>query len=643
MKFEKMLSPGKIGSLELRNRLIVPAMETEYTDAGKFNKRIMDYWIERAKGGWALLTVEVAAVSRNGKGFPDTLTLYDDDCIPMYKKLTDEVHKHGSKMSIQLHHAGRQTISSFIDGLKVVAPSPIANPLYGEVPKELTTDEVYQIIEDYGDAAVRAKKSGFDAVEIHSGHGYLPIQFLSSNVNKRTDEFGGDLEARAKFAVEIIKNIKKKNGSDYPVIIRISGEEHLEDGITIEETKLFAPLLEEAGVDAINVSNGAAVTGYYIAGPMALKPGYNVYAAEAVKSVVKIPVIAVGKLNEPYLIESVLQNDRADFVAIGRGSIADPYFPQKISAGLFEEITPCISCNQKCLPVPGVVSDVGMSCLANPFAGREHKMKIESAVKKKNIVVIGAGPAGLEFASIASQRGHHITVYEKGSFPGGQFALASIPPTKQPIAKLLKHLMYMGQKNGVKYKFNTEDPLDEIISGRPDAVVLATGSVPLVLDIKGIDNDSVVTAVDILAGKTMAGKKVVVLGGGSVGVETADFLAENQHDVTVLEMRDDVAIDEPAYAKVFLMQRLAKYGVKLITNATVTGITENGVIYDKNNSTNTINGIDTIVLAFGVKSYNPFVDSISKESFEVHSIGDAAKCGDAVDAILSGAELAVKI
>ncbi len=643
MKYSKTFSKCKIGSLELRNRLIVPAMETEYSQDGTINQRIFDYWIERAKGGWALLTVEVAAISENGKGFPHSLTLFDDACIPMYKKLTDEVHKYGAKMSIQLHHAGRQTLSAFIGGQQLVAPSAIAHPMYGEVPKALTTEECWEIINDYGDAALVAKKSGFDAVEIHGGHGYMPVQFLSANTNKRVDEFGGNLENRAKFTIELIKNIKQKCGEDYPTIIRISGDERLEDGLTIEDNMIVAPLYKKAGIDAFNISTGAALTGQYIAGCMALKPGYNVGAAEAIKSVVSVPVMAVCKLNEPYLIENVLENEKADFVCIGRGSIADPYFPNKMAEEKTDEITPCISCCQKCLPVPGQPNELGMSCLANPFVGRENELKIIPATNKKNIMVIGGGPAGLEFAVVAAQRGHKVTVYEKNDSVGGQFALAAIPPTKQPIANLLKHYWNMGKKYGVTYELGVDVTSEMITQASPDAVVLATGSVPLMPKIEGINGQNVVTALDLLAGRVVAGNKVIILGGGSVGAETADFLAENSRSVTLIEMRDDVAIDEAPYTKIFLMERLAKYGVDIHTGATVSSIQMDGITYMKNEQEHNLTGFDTIVLAFGVRSDNTLEESLKSSSVEVHKIGDAIRGRTAVEAILEGATLGVSI
>ena len=641
MKYECIFKPGKIGAMELKNRLIVPAMETEYSQDGTINQRITDYWLARANGGWALLTMEVAAVSPEGKGFPNSLTLYDDACIPMYRKLTDAVHQAGSKMAIQLHHAGRQTLSFFIGGQQIVAPSAIAHPMYGEVPRELTTEECWRIINDYGDAALRAKKAGFDTVEVHAGHGYLPVQFMSPSLNRRVDEFGGDLEGRTKFAVEIIKNIKAKCGADYPVMIRISGEEHLEDGLTIEDTVLIAKMLEAAGADALNISNGAALSGQYIAGCMALRSGFNLSNAAAVKQAVKIPVIAVGKLNEPYIMNDALVSGQADFIAIGRGAIAEPCLPNKLAEDRFDEITPCISCCQKCLPVPGVPNEIGMSCLANPFVGREKEMEIREAEVKKYILVAGAGPAGLEFASIAAQRGHKVTVYEKGSI-GGQFALAAVPPTKQPIARLLKHYYAMCRKNGVQFVFE-ELTKDIILEKKPDAVVVATGGKSLVPRIEGVDGKNVVTAHDILAGKAVSGQRAIVIGGGSVGVETADFLAEAMRSVTVVEMRDAVAIDEPGYPKIFLMERLAKYGVNQITGAKVTRITADGIVYEQDSQEHNLNGFDTIVLALGVRTNNTLSAEIADLGIENYAIGDAGKTGDAVDAILAGAKLGVTI
>ena len=641
MKYESIFKPGKIGTMELKNRLVVPAMETEYSKDGTINERITDYWLMRAKGGWGLLTVEVAAVSPEGKGFPNSLTLFDDECIPMYRKLTDEVHKYGAKMAIQLHHAGRQTISAFIGGERIVAPSAIAHPMYGEVPRELTTEECWRIISDYGDAAVRAKKAGFDTVEVHAGHGYLPVQFMSPNVNRRVDEFGGDLEGRTKFAVEIIKNIKEKCGADYPVMMRISGEEHLDDGLTIEDNMLIAQMLEEAGVDALNISNGAALSGQYIAGCMALRSGFNLSNAAAIKSVVNIPVIAVGKLNEPYIMNDALVKGEADFIAIGRGSIADPNMPKKLAEDLFDEITPCISCCQKCLPIPGVPNEFGMSCLANPFCGREKEMAICEAEVKKSIMVAGAGPAGLMFASVAAQRGHKVTVYEK-EFIGGQFALGAVPPTKQPISKLIKHYYSMCKKNGVEFIFE-EVTTDLIKEKKPDAVVVATGGKPVVPRIEGVEGPNVVTAHDILAGKAVSGQRAIVIGGGSVGVETADFLAENMRSVAVVEMRDGVALDEAPYPRIFLMERLTKYGVNLITGATVTKINPDGLTYKNGDEEYSINGFDTIILAIGVRSDNNLSSKIEELGIETYAIGDADKAGNAVDAIFAAAKLGVTI
>jgi 2,4-dienoyl-CoA reductase-like NADH-dependent reductase (Old Yellow Enzyme family)/thioredoxin reductase len=641
MKYESIFKPGKIGTMELKNRLIVPAMETEYSQDGTINQRITDYWLARARGGWALLTMEVAAVSPEGKGFPNSLTLFNDSCIPMYRKLTDEVHKADAKIAIQLHHAGRQTISAFIGGERIVAPSAIAHPLYGEVPRELTTEECWRIISDYGDAAVRAKKAGFDTVEVHAGHGYLPVQFMSPNVNRRVDEFGGDLEGRTKFAVEIIKNIKEKCGADYPVMIRISSEEHLDDGLTLEDNIFIAQMLEEAGADALNISNGAALSAQYISGCMALRSGYNLGNSAAIRRAVEIPVIAVGKLNEPYIMNDTLAKGDVDFIAVGRGSIADPGMPNKLAEGRIDEITPCISCNQKCLPVPGVPNELGMSCLANPFVGREKEMVIREAEVGRNILVAGAGPAGLEFASVAAQRGHSVIVYEKESI-GGQFALAAVPPTKQIIARLIKHYYAMCKKNGVEFVFDTLTK-DTIKEKKPDVVVVATGGKSLVPKIEGVDGANVVTAHDILAGKAVSGQRALVIGGGSVGVETADFLAENQRSVTVVEMRDEVAIDEPDYSKIFLMERLRKYGVDLLTGSTVTRITSDGIVYNKDNKGHSLNGFDTIVLALGVRTYNTLSAEIEEMGIETYVIGDAEKAGDAVDAILAGAKLGIAI
>ncbi|PNR89698.1 NADH:flavin oxidoreductase [Petrotoga sp. HWH.PT.55.6.1] len=644
MKYPVLFSPIKIGTMEVRNRYVVPPMATGLARAdGSPTEGHVAYWAARAKGGYGLLIVEAAAIDPLGKGSPwDEPGIWDDKFIPAWKKVTEEVHKYGAKIAIQLHHAGRQTTHDKIGG-QPVAPSPIPCPVEREMPRELTTEEVYDLIEKFGDAARRARDAGFDAVEVHGAHGYLIAQFMSPYSNKRVDEFGGDFMGRMKFPVEIVKNIRRKVGNGYPIIFRLSGDERVPGGRDINDSRLVARVMEEAGVDAIHVSAGVYASTQYIIAPAAVPPGFNVYASEEIKKVVNIPVIAVGRINDPLMAEDILEDGKADLVALGRESLADPELPNKVAAGLTEEISPCIGCMQACAGYLFDPTKSNISCLVNPFTGREGELKVEKAEKSKNVMVVGGGPGGLEAAWVAAKRGHKVTLYEKENVLGGQYRIGAIPPTKQDILKAIRYYITMGKKYEVEYKTGVEVTEDLIMKENPDVVILATGGVPLVPNIKGIDNPKFAKAVDILEGKKEAGMNVLIVGGGMVGVETADFLGEHYHNVTIVEMLPEIARDEQAAVKFFLMERLNKYGVKAITNATVKEFLDDGVVYEKGGKEEKLTGFDTIVLSMGAKAYNPLEEKIKGKVSEVYVIGDAVEPRKTLEAIEEAARVAVKI
>lgn len=644
MKFPVLMSPIKVGSMELKNRFVIPPMGTKFGNSDStVSQQLIDYWKLRAQGGYGLLILEVAAIDPLGKAIPGQLGLWDDKFIPGLKQLVDEVHKHGDvKMAVQLHHAGRQTMSAVI-GAQPVAPSPIPCPVDKEMPRELATEEVYDLIEKFGDAAKRAKEIGFDAVEVHGAHGYLVAQFMSAYSNKRSDEFGGDFNSRMKFPVEIVKNIRRKVGNGLPILFRISGDEDMPEARTITESRMAARVLESVGVDAIHVSRCVYGSVPGAIAPAAVPAGFNVYAAEEIKKSVSIPVIAVGRINDPLLAEDILETGKADLVALGRESLTDPELPNKVAAGQLEEIAPCISCMQACSGYLFDPTKPYISCLVNPFTGREGELKVEKTDNPKKVMVIGGGPGGLEAAWIVAKRGHKVTLYEKEKKLGGQYRIGAIPPTKQEIIKALKYYETMGKKYGVDYKLETEATEEIVAAENPDVVILATGGVPLVPDIKGIENPKFVKAIDLLDGKKEVGQNVLVVGGGMVGSETADYLGEHLHNVTIIEMLPEIAIDEQDDVKYYLLERLKKWGVKAITNATVKEFLDDGVIYDKDGKDERITGFDSIVLAMGAKAYNPLEEKIKGKVLEIYVIGDAVKARKALEAIEEAARIAVKI
>jgi len=639
--FSNVLSKGKIGSVKLENRFVMPAMGSNHgTDDGRVGQKIIDYYVARAKGGFGLIITEFTCVDLPGKALPGQLLITSDDYIEGFKKLTDAVHETKSKIFLQIQHSGRQT-NSYFTGMQPVAPSAIPCPVNKEIPRALTTEEVYEIIEKFGDAAVRAKKSGFDGVEIHGAHGYLPAQFLSGYSNKRTDEFGGDLVNRARFSTEIIKNIKQKCGDDFPVIFRISGEEKVHGGREIEEAVAIAKLLEAAGADAIHVSLGVYASMPWMVPPANVKAGFNIWAAAAVKKSVNVPVIAVGRINDPLLAETIIENEAADYVALGRAAIADPEFPNKVKENRINEISPCIGCLTRCNGEPGCdPNDKGVSCMVNPFTGHESTWVLKPAENAKKVVIVGGGPGGLECAWLSAKRGHEVILLEKSNRLGGQMIPAAVPPNKHEISRAIGYYITMCKKYGVDIRLNTEATVESVMTLEPDVVVLATGGVPL--DCPVPTEKPVVNAIDVLDGKAFLGDNVLIVGGGMVGLETAEHVISQNRRATIIEMQAQVGSDLNPNIKYFLLKTLQEAGVEILTDTRVENITERTVACVNLQGAIDLEGFDTIVMAIGSVSYNPFYEDL-KDKVEVHVIGDAKQVRKAIHAIEEGARLALEI
>lgn len=643
MDFKVLFSPIKIGQLEVNNRFVVPPMGTNFANPdGTVSQEFIDYWEARAKGGFGLLIVEVTAVDPLGKAIPYQPGLWEDKFIPGFKKLSDTVHRHGAKIAVQLHHAGRQTSRDII-GAQPVAPSPVPCPVSKDMPRELSSGEVYELIEKFGDAALRAKEAGMDAIEIHGAHGYLIAQFMSGHSNKRVDEFGGTFHNRMKFPVEIIKNIRRKVGGNYPLIFRFSGDEKISDGRTIDESRAVARVVAEAGVDALHVSVGVYGSMQYIIPPADIPPGFLLSQAAEIKKAVSIPIIAVGRINDPVLAKDAIETRKADLLAWGRQSLADPDTPNKIAAGLVEDISPCIACNQGCVGYIFNPNKIKATCLVNPFCGREGKMKIEPAAKKKKVVIIGGGPGGLEAAWVAAACGHQVVLFEKEQALGGQFRVGSIAPGKQNIAKAITFYRHMGDKYGVDFRMGVEANASIILNEKPDAVIIATGAKPTIPEIKGVGNSRIVTATEILLGQKHVGIKVLIIGGGMVGSETADLLGHHGHEVTLIDMLPEIAQDVQESVRYFLFKRLKEQNLTIHTNTKVKEFLEDGIRAEKDGKELELTGFDTIVLAIGATPINNLRFELEGKVPEIHIIGDAVECRKAIDAIEEGAGVATKI
>lgn len=648
MSYKMLFTPIKIGSMEVRNRMVVPAMGTNLAEHnGEASDTLIKYYAERARGGFGLIITECTAISIEGKSLINECGIWDDSFIPSYQKLTAAVHAEGGKIAVQLRHTGRETEPHYTDGREIVSSSQIPCPACQSMPRPLTTEEVYKMVETYGDAARRGQKMGYDAVELHCSHGYLIAQFLSGHANKRTDEFGGMLYARMRFLKLILRDIREKCGNDYPIIIRISGSEMILGGLSIHEVKAVCQMCEEEGAAAINVSMATYGTQHLCVGSSYLDPGYQTDMAAAVKRSVNIPVITVGRYTDPEIAEAVLRDGSADMVAFGRQSIADPHFPNKLLAHEEDRIIPCISCGQGC--IMHMFTDEPISCVMNPKNGTEEEYISNKAETPKHVLVVGGGPGGLEAAWVLAARGHKVDLVEKEDYLGGWFLPASYPPGKTVIGRAIAYMIRQCKRYEVNISLSHEITAEQIRILAPDAVILATGSTNLVPKIPGLDSDKVLEPCDVLLGKAVTGHKVLIAGGGLIGAETADFLAEQRRDVTIIEMKPDFVMDLDPYAKPMLMNALKEHGVRLLANCAIQEFLPDGdgVVYknveDEAGPLQTLRGFDSIVLALGHKSRNPFEEAIRDVVKEVYVVGDAKKVGFVEAAIHGAIEIAMKI
>ena len=641
----KLFTPAKIGTCEIPNRLIVPAMVMNLcTEDGMITERYIRYIEEKAKGGWGMVITEDYAVNENAKGYKFIPGLYNDEQIEGNKKLTETIHQYDTKLFCQMYHPGRQSKHDVNGNVQPVAPSAIKDPFCMDLPREMTREEIHQIVRDFGSTARRAKEAGFDGIEIHAAHGYLISSFLSPFTNKRVDEYGGCFENRTRILDEIYAEIRENVGKDFPVQVRISANEYLLGGRTEADTYELVRHLDELGVDAIHVSNGmyASPVIRQIIAPMYTEHAFNMDTAEQVKKLVSCPVIVTNRINDPKMADTILAMGKADFIGMGRGSLADPHLPNKAKEGKFENIRYCIGCLQGC--EAGLLAGTCATCLVNPRVAREYENPMEKVSDPKKVMVIGGGPAGLIAAETAALVGHDVTVYEAGEYLGGQFRSAAFPPGKGELSTFTSSMRKSLEDLSVPVKLGCTVTEELIASEKPDAVIIATGAKPLMPPIAGIDGANVVAAEDVLLGKVdVQPGPVVVCGGGEVGGETAHFLTQTCQDITILEMQEDILVDMFPLMKMQLLQYIAETGIKVRRNATVTSISENSVSFkNPDGSIETIPAA-TVVSAFGYKAYNPLEEAAKKYCSEVKVVGCAVKAGNALTAIREGYEAALAI
>lgn len=629
-----LFSPFCINGKELKNRCVVPPMVTNYCNVdGTCTETFAAYHEAKAKGGFGMIITEDFAVDPRGKGFVRLPGLWNDEQIPGFSAFTKRIHQHGTVLIAQIYHCGRQTSRAVI-GQEPWAPSAIPCPFSPDMPHEMTIEEIREVVRKYGDCARRAEAAGFDGIEIHGGHGYLIAQFMSPYSNKRTDIYGGSLQNRMRFSLEIIKDIRSKVSDSFIVGYRISADEFVAGGRTIEDTKTIVPYLEEIGINYIHVTAGVYRSFDAVIPSMHCRHGWIADFAKEVKQAVSIPVITVGRVNDPRIAESILASGKADLVSMGRQSLCDPETPNKAREGRFDDIRTCIACHHGC--VGNLLANRPIRCIFNPVLGRESEFPpVKKSDVPKKVMIIGSGPAGLQAAISAAERGHNVTIFEKKRWAGGQFRLGAVPPAKGEIINFIVWQLKRANDLGVDIRYGEEATLSAVKAFTPDAIIAAPGAEPVIPRIPGSDKAHVTTAHAVLEGTANTGGRVVVIGGGCVGAETADHLASNLRSVTLVEMLEAIATDELVVPRWGLLANLKKNNVDLRTGTTVKEIRDDGVLVIKNGVEESIPA-DTVVLAVGARPVTALTEKLGQAGYAVTVIGDGVKAGLAGEAIMQG-------
>lgn len=644
MNFTNLFSPIRIRGLELRNRIEFPAMGTKMATEDKFvTKQLIDYHVARALGGNGLNFTEVCSVYAPAapKKF---LSIAEDKYIEGLKELSDAVHNAGGKVGIQLWLGGLAVGSD--PEAKIMIPSDM-KVQGGYVIPGMTIEDIKEATKAFGEAARRAVEAGYDCVEFHAGHNYVPHSFLSPAFNHRIDEYGGSLENRARFLIECIESIRNNIPEDMPLFMRIDAhDDYLENGLTIEEIIEFCKMSKKAGVDVLDISRGNFSTAAikYEVPPVDLPRGFNVENAARIKRETGMVTVAVGRINDPAQAEEIISNGKADMVVIGRGQLADPEFCNKAKSGEVESIVRCVGCNQGCYD--GFVSTEVpyITCLRNPALGREEEYKLIRTDQAKTILIAGGGVAGLEAAITLKQRGHNPILCEVSDSLGGQFVLAGAAPRKEEMKEAAISMGEQAKAAGVEIRLSTAVTLELIRETQAKEVIIAIGAEPMKLNIPGAELPQVTNSHEVLAGKVQVHGEVVIIGGGLVGLEVAELVVHRSEKVTVVEMLDQVGKDLGDLRKIAVMESLHQAGVNTVTNARCVEIKENSVVIEKNNSIEEIS-CDFVVVAIGARSrkFENIKNYCEENNIPYHVVGDALRARRALNSTAEAAAIAREI
>ncbi|RRD94661.1 FAD-binding protein [Clostridiales bacterium COT073_COT-073] len=642
--YQKLMEPGYIGKLKLKNRVVMPAMGTSLASSnGEASDQIIAYYEERAKGGCGLIITEITRIdNQTGVGTPNQLWAIDPRQIPRLERLARSVHRHGAKIFLQLHHPGRQSHARLIEGRQIVSASDVMSSVVGEVPRPLTTEEVEQMVKDFVKGAKIAEMAGIDGIELHAAHGYLLCQFLSPTTNKRTDKYGGDFTNCHRFITEIIMGIRYLCGKDFPISVRIDGDEFVEGGIRLEDAIKTAKYLESIGVDAINISAGTYETANTIIEPYTYPQGWKRHLAQGIKDNVSIPVIACDAIKDPDFAEKLLQEGNCDFIALGRAHLADPYFVKKAVAGQAEEIRPCIGCLH-C--IESLMNGITIRCAVNPLLGYEKDYQyLPKDGNGKVVCVIGGGPGGLQSAITLAGRGFKVTLFEQKSELGGSVRLGSRPPHKELLFRLIKSLEIEAKKAGVEIKLNTKPSIEELKQYQPYAVIAAIGGKEITIPLTDAGSDKLLSPIQVLEEQTqLKDKKIVVVGSGMTGLEMAEYFAAQGNEVVVVEMAKEIGPGVHKAMLVDIMTRLQKMKVSFMPSHKLLDYKDGVADLMDNSTSNSVSlPTDYLVLSIGVtgQTGDEFIQDLESNFTRVCLVGDCQKAGRIYEAMVTGFDAA---
>ncbi|GAA2850719.1 FAD-dependent oxidoreductase [Pseudonocardia halophobica] len=635
-----LFTPVRLGPLTLKNRLVMAPMGTCLDNGGYITDDTVAYYRRRAEGGVGAITVEGCLVSADTVG-PEP-RICGPEYLPGLRRVVEALHGRVGEgadvtVGVQLMHPGRQVV----DGPSV-APSPVPLNSASPVPHELTVPEIERIVADYARAARYAEEAGYDYLEVHGAHGYLPSNFLSPQHNHRTDAYGGTLENRARFSVEVARAIVA--ACDLPLVWRLNGTDAEPGGFDLESAVAVARMLEEAGVASISVSSGTWLTLQQTLAPMSVPRGHMRPLVRAVKQAVSVPVMAVGRLDDPELAENIVEWGEADMVLLGRGLIAEPDWPLLVRDGRRDELRPCIACNA-CVDLVG--RGERARCSVNPEVGRERTWEVEPAARPRRVMVVGSGPSGLEAARLARLRGHEVSIWERDAELGGKLEVAGLAPSKREVLRFREHQARRLTALGVEIHTSAPVSAGTVAAERPDVVIVATGADPLVPPIPGIDGPIVHDAQRLLRGEIAVGPgtRLVVVGGSATGCETAELMRARGAEVTIVEMRGSIGRGIEAITRRQLVRQLKKDGVEVLTRATVVGIEPGVVHWQEADGTPHSIEADLVALAIGWRPTGSDVTTGLElgEGIEVRVLGDADSPADFVRAVNAGADAGLTV